>query len=42
MLAERYDIDVRSAFDRLRQHARANQRTVRAVATEVVDGTLRL
>jgi GAF domain-containing protein len=42
MLAERYDIDVRSAFDRLRQHARASQRTVRAVATEVVDGTLRL
>ena len=42
ILAERHGIDMRAAFDRLRQHARTNQRAVRDVASDVVDGSVRL
>jgi hypothetical protein len=37
-LAARATISLNEAFDRIRNHARRNQRTVASVATEVVNG----
>ena len=42
MLAERHGITMREAFDRLRKQSRNSQRTVQAVATDVVEGRLGL
>jgi AmiR/NasT family two-component response regulator len=38
ILMERHGLDDRAAFDRLRSHARSNNRTVVAVASAVTDG----
>lgn len=42
ILAERHGLDMQSAFERLRRHARSNNVTVRSVAQQTVDGGLRL
>lgn len=42
VLAERHGDDMQAAFERLRRHARGNNLTVRSVAQQTVDGTLRL
>lgn len=42
VLAERHGLDLASAFELLRQHARSHNRTVNAVARDVVRGTLDL
>ena len=41
-LARGLDIDVSTAFELLRRHARNNQRKLHDVAAEVIEGTLRL
>ena len=40
ILAERHNLTVTAAFDRMRQHARSNQRKLHEVAGEVVQGEL--
>jgi GAF domain-containing protein len=42
MLAERHGEDMPSAFERLRRYARSNSITVRSIAQQTIDGTLRL
>jgi len=42
ILAERHGEPMPQAFERLRRHARGNNATVREVASQVVDGSLRL
>lgn len=42
VLAEQLAVDVGEAFEVLRRHARSNGRKLHDVATEVVEGTLRL
>lgn len=42
ILAERHGDDMQAAFERLRRHARSHNLTVRSVAQQTVDGTLRL
>lgn len=39
MFAERYDVDVSTAFTTMRAHARNSGQPLRAVATQVIDGT---
>lgn len=41
VLAERHGEAMQAAFERLRRHARSNNLTVRSVAQQTVDGTLR-
>jgi AmiR/NasT family two-component response regulator len=41
-LARAHDIDVSTAFERLRRYARSNHRKLHDVAAEVVAGTLQL
>jgi hypothetical protein len=42
ILAERHNLTVTAAFDRLRQYARSNQRKLHEVATQIVQGELEL
>lgn len=42
VLAERHGDDMQAAFERLRRHARSSNLTVRSVAQQTVDGSLRL
>ena len=42
VLAERHQLTVTAAFDRLRQYARSNQRKLHEVAAEVVQGELEI
>ena len=42
MLAERHDEDLRSAFERIRRHARSSQQKVHRVAEQIIDGRLDL
>ena len=42
MLAERHGEDVRTAFERIRRHARSTQQKVRQVAEQVIEGRLDL
>lgn len=42
VLARAHDVDVSTAFERLRRYARRNHRILHDVAAEVVDGTLQL
>jgi GAF domain-containing protein len=42
VLAERHGLDADAAFERLRRHARSHNRTLHAVARDVVAGTLDL
>jgi GAF domain-containing protein len=42
ILAERHQLTVTAAFDRLRQYARGNQRKLHQVASEIVQGELEI
>ena len=42
MLARAHDIDVATAFELLRRHARNNQRKLHDAAAELLAGTIRL
>lgn len=40
MLAERHGLDVSTAFDRMRRHARSSRRSLHAVASDIVAGRI--